>query len=242
MRKIFDIPIEGRELQQTVTSIEQASKPIWIVTANPEILLEAHQNRMYAEVLKQADERLVDGFGLWLATFCRTKRVTGVELVERLLQLAHDKGWRVGLFGGTIGEAEASLPDIKAAYSDLSVLAEQGGRVTSTGEEDDVTEQARGRMMQFSPQVLLVAMGHPRQEMWIAEHRGDFPELKVVVGVGGTLMFWSGKSKRAPHVMRSFGLEWLWRLLVEPYRWKRIIHAVVVFPVLVLVDKMRKLG
>lgn len=242
MREIFGVPIEGWNMPTTVEAIEQFEKPVWVVTANPEILLEARRDTAYAETLKQADVRLVDGFGLWLATFCRTKRVTGVEFAERLLQVAYDKKWRVGLFGGMHGEAEASLPDIKRAYPDLSILAEQGGRVSSTGEEDDATEEARGRMMQFSPHVLLVAMGHPRQEAWIAKHRNDFPELKAIVGVGGTFMFWSGKSKRAPHFMRSFGLEWLWRLIVEPYRWKRIVNAVVVFPILALIDKMRKLG
>lgn len=242
MRTIFGVPIEGWTMPTTVEYIEQAGKSVWIVTANPEILLEARRDRSYADVLRKADVRLVDGFGLWLATFCRTKRVTGVEFAERLLQLAYDKKWRVGLFGGMQGEAEASLPDIKRAYPDLSIMAEQGGGVLITGEEDDATEEARGRMMQFSPHVLLVAMGHPRQEAWIAKHQSDFPELKAVVGVGGTFMFWSGKSKRAPHVMRSFGLEWLWRLIVEPYRWKRIVNAVIVFPILALVDKMRKLG
>lgn len=225
-----------------VEYIEELDTPVWVVTANPEILLEAKRDPAYRDLLKQADVRLVDGFGLWLATFCRTKRVTGVEFAERLLQVAHDKKWRVGLFGGTTGEAEASLPDIKRAYPDLAIMAEQGGKVSTTGEEDDATEEARGRMMQFSPHVLLVAMGHPRQEAWIAQHRQDFPELKVIVGVGGTFMFWSGKSKRAPHFLRSFGLEWLWRLIVEPYRWKRIFNAVVIFPILVIVDKMQKLG
>ncbi|MCE9586091.1 WecB/TagA/CpsF family glycosyltransferase [Candidatus Uhrbacteria bacterium] len=242
MREIFGVPIEGWTMATAVEYIEELDTPVWVVTANPEILLEAKRDPAYRDLLKQADVRLVDGFGLWLATFCRTKRVTGVEFAERLLQVAHDKKWRVGLFGGTTGEAEASLPDIKRAYPDLAIMAEQGGKVSTTGEEDDATEEARGRMMQFSPHVLLVAMGHPRQEAWIAQHRQDFPELKVIVGVGGTFMFWSGKSKRAPHFLRSFGLEWLWRLIVEPYRWKRIFNAVVIFPILVIVDKMQKLG
>lgn len=242
MREIFGVPIEGWTMSTAVEYIEELDTPVWVVTANPEILLEAKRDPAYRNLLKQADVRLVDGFGLWLATFCRTKRVTGVEFAERLLQVAHDKKWRVGLFGGTTGEAESSLPDIKRAYPDLSVMSEQGGKVSTTGEEDDATEEARGRMMQFSPHVLLVAMGHPRQEAWIAQHRSDFPELQAIVGVGGTFMFWSGKSKRAPHFMRTFGLEWLWRLMVEPYRWKRILNAVVVFPILALVDKIRKLG
>ncbi len=242
MREIFGIPIEGIGMAEAVERIDASTKPLWFVTANPEILLESHRDNAYANVLREADLRLVDGFGLWLATFCQTKRVTGVEFAERLIQHAHDMNWRVGLFGGENGAAEEAIVDIRRAYPKLDIRAEQGGRVSSTGEEDDATEEARGRMMLFSPQVLLAAMGHPRQEAWIAQHRKDFPELRVVVGVGGTFDFWSGRTKRAPHIFRSFGFEWLWRLVLEPYRWKRIVNAVVVFPILLIVDKIRKLG
>ncbi len=95
-------------------------------------------------------------------------------------------------------------------------------------------------MMLFSPQVLLVAFGHPRQESWIASHRNDFADLRAVVGVGGTFNFWAGRIKRAPAWMRTIGLEWLWRLSQEPKRWRRIWNAVVVFPLCVCMDYFRR--
>lgn len=241
MRTVFGVPVDGWSMQQSIQAID-SDKAKWFVTANPEILLAAQRDASYREVLCQADVRLVDGFGLWLVTLGRTSRVTGVEFAERLLQHAHEQHWRVGLFGGQHGEAAASLPDIQRAYPDLEILAEEGGRVTHDGTEDDQTREARARMIRFRPQVLLVAMGHPKQEMWIAAHIGNFSELKAVVGVGGTFNFWSGRSTRAPHLLRVLGLEWAWRLVTEPYRWKRILDAVVIFPVKVIFDKIKKLG
>lgn len=216
---------------------EAASKGGWIVTANPEILLYAHRHPEYRETIKKADQRTADGFGLWAVLRLKgqkAERVTGVDLSERLLQRAWDENLKVGLFGGENGEAKIAAEHIKNGYPELQILAEQGGRVEKDGEQDAATDEALQRMMQFGPQVLLIAMGHPRQEMWIAKHRADFPEAKTIVGVGGTFNFWAGKSKRAPMIMQKTGLEWLWRLMTEPRRWKRIFEAVFVFPFVVL--------
>jgi N-acetylglucosaminyldiphosphoundecaprenol N-acetyl-beta-D-mannosaminyltransferase len=161
-------------------------------------------------------------------------RLTGVQLSEHLLQFAWQREWRVGFLGGELGEAERAAEDARISYKGIHIHVEQGGRVGADGVEDAATEEARHRMSQFSPHVLLVAMGHPRQERWIEKHRSEFPELKAIVGVGGTFRYWAGFSKRPPLLMRQIGLEWLWRLVTEPKRWKRIWRAVVVFPILFL--------
>jgi len=241
MRSIFGVPVEGWSMKEAIRQIDLGQAK-WFVTANPEILLAARRLPSYQHVLRRADARLVDGIGLWLVTGGRTSRVTGVEFAERLLQHAQEKEWRVGLFGGQHGEAKASLPDIIRAYPQLEIHAEEGGLVHQMGDEDQRTQEARERMMHFQPQVLLVAMGHPKQEMWIAQHLSEFSSLRVVVGVGGTFNFWSGRSRRAPHFLRVMGLEWLWRLMTEPVRWRRILDAVFVFPAFVLFDKIKKLG
>jgi N-acetylglucosaminyldiphosphoundecaprenol N-acetyl-beta-D-mannosaminyltransferase len=264
MEMIFGVPIEGSHWEDIKTRLE-AGHSLWMVTANPEIMLEARENKNFREAIKRANLRLVDGFGLFLATrvlrlvklaqdtfsfsgksvLRRTPtlelrragnpvRLTGVQLAEHLLQLAWKHEWRIGFFGGEHGEAERAAEDARLAYKGIHIHVEQGGSVMPDGKEDSATEEARHRMSQFSPHVLLVAMGHPRQELWIDQHRNEFPELKAIVGVGGTFMYWSGYSKRPPVWMKSFGLEWLWRLITEPKRWKRIWRAVVVFPILFL--------
>lgn len=215
--------------------------PATVVTANPEILLEARRNPAYWDILRRAEVRLVDSFGLKLVGLlsgARPARVTGVDFAERLLQESVNRGWKVALVGGDPGNADAAAWNIRAAYPTLAVFAERGGAVSPDGSDDEAGAEMRFRLTQFAPDVLLVGFGHPKQESWIAKHLADFPSVKIVVGVGGTIDYWSERKRRAPRAMRAFGLEWLWRLATEPRRWRRILNAVVVFPLIVLKDKL----
>lgn len=241
--RVFFIPIEGLSLEATLRRVETTAEPVWIVTANPEILLEAHRNSAYADTIRRATLRLVDGFGLWLVLRLfgnKTKRVTGVELAESLVQLAVQRHWNVALIGGGQGIAEHAAQKTEEAYSGIRIAAENGGNVSPDGTDDSDGTEARSRLARFAPQILLVAFGHPKQEMWIAKHVNEFPSVKAVVGVGGTLDYWAGTKKRAPTNVRALGLEWLYRLSKEPIRWKRILNALVVFPVTAIVDGRSK--
>ncbi|MFH1620868.1 MAG: WecB/TagA/CpsF family glycosyltransferase [Patescibacteria group bacterium] len=214
---------------------------VFIVTTNPEILLEAKRDPAYWEILRKADLRLVDSFGLKIAGLLSgaiLNRLTGVDFAERLLQESLTRGWKVGLVGGAPGVADKASWKIREAYSDLSIMSEVGGYVENDGSDDEAGAEARMRLTQYAPDILLVAFGHPKQEAWIARHLAEFPSVKIAMGVGGTLDYWSENVKRAPAFIRSMGLEWLWRLFQEPTRWKRIFNAVVVFPVKFLISKM----
>ena len=241
---VFGIPIEGapfEEIERQIIDRPPERGPFWVVTANPEILLEARRDPEYAKVLLQADVRSVDGFGLWLMLklFGQwTARVPGIDLAESVLAVAEKNGWRVGMIGG--GQADTSrkaVDELKRFFPRLVVLPEWGGRVSPEGSDDESGEEARHRLTLFAPQVLFVAFGHPKQERWIARYLADFPTVKVVIGVGGTFDFWAGTARRAPKLLRSVGLEWLWRLMTEPRRIGRIWNAVVVFPLLFLWEK-----
>ncbi|MDO8583824.1 MAG: WecB/TagA/CpsF family glycosyltransferase [bacterium] len=239
---VFEIPIEGQNADQVIEAVAKSEKPVWIVTVNPEILLEVRKNKDYKEAIVKAQERVVDGFGLFamLRVFGdRVSRVTGVELAERLIQEVHQRKWRVGLLGGMPEAAQKSAESLQVAYPGLEILAEEGGRISKEGDEDKHGEEARFRMTQFAPHVLLVAFGHPKQERWIEKHIGDFPTAKALMGVGGTFEFWSGQIKRAPKWMRSIGMEWLWRLIQQPSRLGRMFRAVVMFPFLYIVSLFR---
>lgn len=240
--KIFGVPVEGWSLEKIIERVQSTNVCTWIVTANPEILLEARQDREYMRTLLQADLRTVDGVGLKIFGLVSDQawvRVTGVELAERLIQLAAERDWKVGFFGGDEGAARISGEKWQKIYPGLSIWSEQGGRVEKDGSDHEAGEEARHRLTIFAPDILLVAFGHPKQERWIRRYMADFPSLKVVVGVGGVFDYWAGHVLRAPVFLQKAGLEWLWRLILQPWRIGRIFRAVIVFPVLVVIDRIR---
>ncbi len=240
---IFGVHIEGPTLNEIMVQVKKLTSPVWIVTTNPEILLEARRDPTYAHTLRQADIRAVDGAGLLMLgrLFGQPwSRVTGVELGERLIAYAVEAGLRLGLIGGGVGVAEAVARRLQQTFPTLSIMAEQGGEIALDGSDDSHGEEARHRLTMFAPDILLVALGHPKQERWIARYLADFPRLKVGVGVGGAFDYWAQRVTRAPRFLQKLGLEWLWRLVLEPWRSLRVFRAVCVFPIRVLFDQLVK--
>lgn len=237
---VFGISIEGNSKEEVIQRVKQAESFVWIVTANPEILLEARKNSNYKKAILEANLRTIDGFGLYVFErfILRRKvnRTTGVELSRGLVRLAEKSGMKLGLIGGGAGTAEKAANELKRAFPNLIIHAESGGEVSSKGEDDSIGEEARYRLSLFEPEILLVAFGHPKQELWIQRYKGQFPKLRAAVGVGGTLDFWTGNKKRAPIFFQKVGIEWFWRLMQEPKRIGRICKAIFIFPILALLD------
>ncbi len=240
----FGLVIHGYDLDHALSAIRERSsqkKPVTVVTANPEILLAARRDPAYWNVLRAADFRFVDGFGLKIAGWlngAKPARLTGVTLAEALVQQAAAKGTSVALIGGEEGNADKAAWKLRRSYPELRVFAERGGVITNTGEDDDAGAETRFRLTQFAPEILLVAFGHPKQERWMARYLPDLPSVHVAIGIGGTIDYWAGAKRRAPDGFRKMGLEWLWRLFQEPQRWKRIFDAVIIFPLTVLSDRL----
>lgn len=240
----FGLVIHGYSKPEIFSYIIEATKQgrrTMIVTANPEILLYAKSHADYWNILRQADLRTVDSFGLVCAGMLHKKlpaRTPGVDLADFLAAEAEKNGWRVALLGGAEGIADKAAWHLRQKYPQLNVLAESGGRVDELGNGDEANDEAVFRLTQAAPDILLVALSFPGQETWIAKHMADIPSVKVAIGVGGTLDFWSGETKRAPRWMRVIGMEWLFRLVKEPKRWKRIFKATVVFPLSAFIDSL----
>jgi len=111
------------------------------------------------------------------------------------------------------------------------VGAESGGEITNPKDTDiDLIN----RIKELKPKILFVAFGHVKQEKWIFYHLDQLPSVKLAIGVGGAFDYISGNVRRAPEFMRRIGLEWLFRLIQQPSRWKRILNAVIVFPFLII--------
>jgi N-acetylglucosaminyldiphosphoundecaprenol N-acetyl-beta-D-mannosaminyltransferase len=198
--------------------VEQNS-PHLIVTLNPEILMKARTEPDFHAIVGAAALVLPDGIGLlWAARILGQQlreRVTGSGLVPRLSTLAAERGWRVFYLGAAPGVAEEAAARLAADNPGLMVAGTYAGS-PDPGEDDTLVARVRAA----APQVLFVAYGAPRQERWIARN-AERLGVPVMVGVGGALDFVAGASKRAPVWVRRLGLEWLHRLLREPWRWRR---------------------
>jgi len=201
--------------------------PHQIATVNPEFVMEARRNAAFRAALAQADITTPDGFGLLLVARWRGRpfrgRVTGVELVQRIGAVAATRGWSLFLLGAAPGIAERAATALQREQPGLRIA----GCYAGSPHADD-EPAIRALIAAAHPDVLLVAYGHPAQELWIARNQ---PQLgvPVAIGVGGVFDYLSGKLPRAPAWMRRLGLEWLYRLIRQPQRWRRILVAVPLF-------------
>lgn len=218
----------------------QAGGSHQIVTVNPEFVMEARRNPAFAAALAGAALATPDGFGLLLAARYQGTplrgRVTGVELTQRLAALAAARGYRLFLLGAAPGVAAAAAATLQARFPGLIVAGTFAGSPQPRHEPF-----LRQILAAARPDILLVAYGHPRQDLWIARNQ-PYVGVPLALGVGGALDYLSGQVPRAPVWLRRLGLEWLYRLLRQPQRWRRILDAVPLFMWAVVTEGNREQG
>ncbi len=210
----------------------------YVVTPNPEFLVDARRDPEFKKILNNADLSIPDGMGLVCASKLYkgtlSQRVAGTDLVERLCERAATKGWSAFFLGGLYGVGEKTGKILQEKYPDLKIAGFYEGR--REPEHDGETVREMKKVLQGEKiDILFVAYGHRYQEKWIERNLKNL-DVSVAIGVGGAFDFISGFVHRAPLWVRKIGLEWLFRLMKQPWRWKRIFKAVVVFPFLVLKD------
>lgn len=196
--------------------------PHHVVTVNPEFAVLAHQDPSFRDALNQADLALADGVGIsWAALLTGHRiraRLPGVDLMERLAELAAQRGYRFYLLGARPGVAEGAARALAARYPGLRIAGVYAGSPRPE-EEEAIIERVRAA----APHFLFVAYGAPQQDLWIRRNLARLG-VPMTMGVGGSLDYLSGVVPRAPSWMRRMGLEWLFRLLREPWRWRRMLR------------------
>ena len=205
--------------------LQKKEKKYFVVTPNPELLVIANKNFEYKKVLNDADLALIDGVGVIIAGKILGKplknKISGVDFVKSVCEYVAEKPITVGFLGAGPGVAELTAECLRKKYPGL--------KVAFSAQEWD--ELSLGK----SADILFVAFGSPKQEIWIKNNLKDLP-VTVAVGVGGAFDIISGKVMRAPGFIRSLGLEWLFRLAVQPWRIKRQLRLLK-FMYLVLREK-----
>lgn len=192
-----------------------------ICTVNPEFVVDAQGDANFRRVLLESDLNVADGVGIeWAARLLGKpipERVTGSDGIYHICQRAAREGWRVYFLGAGPGVAERAASILRSINPSLVVAGAYGG--SPNGWE---WLEIRQRLLEAKPDILLVAFGHPRQDFWIHVHRNELP-AKVAIGVGGSFDFVAGVATRAPVWMRRCGVEWLHRLVTQPWRWRRMM-------------------
>lgn len=221
---ILGIPVDNVTMEEALAKLEgylESSAVNTIYTPNAEILMEAQRDPSLGNILKNADLLVADGAGVVLASKILgcpvAEKVSGIDLVKRSFPLAAADGKSYFLFGSKPGIAEAARERILEMYPDVKVAGCRNGYF-----KDEDTDSIIEQINSSNADILLVALGAPRQEKWIHQNKSRL-RVKVCMGVGGTLDVLAGHVKLAPEFMRKAGLEWLYRLYREPWRYKRMM-------------------
>ncbi len=241
--KILGIKVLSTTITSVLTRVKNFishNNKFYIVTPNPELILMAQTNKELYKALNKSDLPIPDGVGLKAAIF-GLSIIKGRDLFGQLINLARKKGWRVFFLGGLGNEAELVARKLQIQDSRFKIRALKGPRLDNdampaSGADIKLQSEAIKRINDFKPHLLFVAFGNPKQEIWI--HK-NLPKLKIggAMAVGGTFRYIAGLSKLPPKWMEKLGLEWLFRLITEPFRFIRVWNAVIVFPLKVWLNK-----
>lgn len=209
-----------------------------IVSLNAENLVAARENKVFKKVIETSQIQLVDGAGVILAGMIlgfKAERISGVELMEELLNLASQLRLRVLLIGGRPNLALRLAQCYQRAYGQAKFFGFEGIKNIKTPQEKE-EKSIFSIVSGFKPHILFAAFGSPTQELWLDRHKRQLAGI-VCMGVGGAFDYLGGIVPRAPKFLGNLGLEWLFRLMIQPWRWRRQLRLVK-FAWLVLKQKL----
>lgn len=266
---VLNIPFTTKNKREVLAYLkEQLSKTqqLFLATPNPEMLLEAYKNQNFKKILQQTNLNLPDGIGIiWAADFLNwsdqnksrlviiikalvsllkilfapkslykifQERITGVDIMKEVCSNQYFQSYKIFFLGAETGIAKIAAQKLKSSNPLLHIAGTYSGSPTDSKNLELINSS--------KADILFVAFGSPKQEIWIKENLQKLPSVKLTIGVGGAFDFIAGKRKRAPALLQKLGLEWLFRVIQEPTRIKRIFNATVKFPIVIIKWQLTK--
>lgn len=236
--RIHDVSMA--EAVEVARACLRSGQPHRIVTPNAEMVMAARRDSGFRRILNESTLAIPDGAGLLLAgrllgTPLRAQ-VTGTDLADQIAGLGAAEGYRLFLLGGAPGVAERAAEKLRARHPGLAIAGTHAGAPAPSADSSTrIRLSAAGRI-----DALLVAYGAPNQERWI-ERNQEALGIPLAIGVGGAFDFLSGRVPRAPALLRRAGFDWLFRLIIQPWRWRRQL-ALPRFVVAIVWEGMRRRG
>jgi N-acetylglucosaminyldiphosphoundecaprenol N-acetyl-beta-D-mannosaminyltransferase len=242
--ELFGCPVDSLNLANTIKTIEHfilERKPRRHSALNAAKIVRMRNDERLREIVASSDLVSADGQSVVWASRLLGKplpeRVTGIDLMQKLLQLAQDRGHRVYLLGATQEVVTRLKDELKRQRPGLKLVGWRNGYFSSREEENIV-----GEINARAPDILFVGMSTPKKEYFLGKYQGRL-KVPFCMGVGGSFDVLCGKTKRAPRLMRKMGLEWFYRFLREPTRlWKRYLVTNLLFLLYLLGEKLRNGG
>ncbi|MFC5653098.1 WecB/TagA/CpsF family glycosyltransferase [Paenibacillus solisilvae] len=220
---IYGIRFSKMNMADTVHYLTQRverREPTQVITGNPIMIMTALEQQSFHKVMLDAELVVPDGTGVvWAANYIGdpvTERVAGFDLLHHLMGVGEKRSWRVFLLGTTQEIIEQTARKLKQQYPGVTIAGYRNGYFGSA-EDAEVVEYIRSTQADL----LFVARSVDTQEPWIAQHKEAFG-VPVIMGVGGSFDVISGNLKRAPKLFQKLRLEWLYRLLQQPSRYRRM--------------------
>jgi N-acetylglucosaminyldiphosphoundecaprenol N-acetyl-beta-D-mannosaminyltransferase len=233
---ILGVQIDNLDITDLLANVEKFlmdGKQHYIVTPNPEIVIAAQKDKEFLKILNEADISLPDGVGLVWASYYLNKplkqRITGVDFMLKICEMAEQKNCSIFLLGAKGDVAQKTAEVLMKKFPKLKIVGTESGGEIKLEKLSILNSSLIEKINNAKPDILFVAFGAPKQEKWIYYYLPSLPSIKLAMGVGGAFDFISGKVKRAPRFLQKIGLEWFWRFLLEPWRWKRILTATIKF-------------
>ncbi len=225
------------EALQYVHTCLKENNGMQIVTINPEMISLGNKDKEFAAVLNNADLVIPDGVGVKIALKIKgisQENIPGIEFSKKLIGMCELEGFSIGLIGAKEEVIQKAVQNIRKEHANLNITYIRNGYFDEEQEKIIVEE-----LKAVSPRVLFVALGAPKQELFISKLKPQMPNT-VFIGVGGSFDVWSGMVKRAPKIYQTLGLEWLYRTVKEPARFKRIFPALPLFLIQVIIEAIHE--
>ena len=240
---ILGVPIDAvtRDEAGIITEnlIEKSNKSCKMIFApNVEFIMYAQKDKEFFDILKQSSLSTPDSIGVIIGAKLQKKsfpeRIPGQSYFRKIIELSNEKGYSIYLLGGKPGITEKAKENLEKIFPNVNIVGVHHGYFNENEEEEVIEE-----INKLQPNVLFVALGAPRQEKWIYNHRNEL-KVDVATGQGGTYDYEAGKIKRAPVWVQKIGMEWFWRLCREPKRIKRqLVLPVYLVKILFKKDKTK---